>query len=344
MRARDSETFADTYDRGQRKDEATRYFTTVLTHLKEAEEIMAEIADTPSSHVEKEAPNKVIGILYSVLLSVADSQAALTHSQSLPPPELQTITAKLKRASRTAALNFSELNNTHPGVLKQKAAAAYALPDGGKASNSLSLAPVVFGSLEIVVRVISGIQTDGIEDGIKSLKLLPKKRSRKVVVSNASPKLRLSSNKKTISKITASKDIADSSAVCAEGYSRGTGCFSWDVKLLNRPDNLMIGVSDSSLSVTSYCNAIKHPNAYFLNVTSGTLWSASLHYQGHSYWPDILDDIGSVITVIIDTDNQTLSFCHNGRDLGVAFVGLNFSKRLHPAFEVTSAGCEFELQ
>ena len=137
--------------------------------------------------------------------------------------------------------------------------------------------------------------------------------------------------------------MADSSALCVPQMPGGSGVHSWSVRILNNADHLMIGVADGAMPVTGYCNSVQYPRGYFLNVTTGTLWSSALRYSGRSYWPEPMDEDDDIITIVLDTTRGTVTYAHNGRDLGVAFVGVDTSRPLQPAFEVTTAGCSFEL-
>ena len=139
------------------------------------------------------------------------------------------------------------------------------------------------------------------------------------------------------------RDHSDGSARCSPGFDRGSGVVSWSVRLLRGAENLMVGVSDQALNVGGYLNCMHHQRAYFLNVTNGTLWAPALQHEGSAYWPEPLDADGSILTCILDMDSATLAFAFNGRDLGVAFVGLRTETALYPAFEVYACGTEIEL-
>ncbi|KAJ9456607.1 hypothetical protein DIPPA_20408 [Diplonema papillatum] len=334
-------SFLDEYDREQAEERARAYFETLLAKVRACSDVLAEVTDTPPQLLKnpKAASADALESMYAVLISVTDANTALVHAEALPKDEQVSLAAKLKRSARTAAMNFSELNHTHPAVLKIESE-SYPLPDGTAAASLFQIASPTFTGLEAAVRVVTGVSTGSAARIAQPIATLSSTSQHQLRFFNVSPRLRVAEN--TVFKPEGGKDLADGSALCYPGLTAGTGVHSWSVRLTGA-EHLMVGLADADMSVTAYCNAVRHPRAYFLNVTTGTLWSSALRHEGHPFWPDPLDEDGSMITLVVDTDKQTISYAHNGIDLGVAYVGIDFSTPLHPAFEGTTCDTKIEV-
>ena len=161
MRRRRQETFLDHYDRETRGNESKAFFAVVLTRLKECSEYIAELTDTPQHRASqqsfvRQAVEGGLRALYAVLLASTDTNAALAHAKALNVDEAGALTSKVKRHVRTAAMNFTELNQAHPLLVKTDGT-PYALPDGGTAACLFQLATPVFAALEACVRVVASV-------------------------------------------------------------------------------------------------------------------------------------------------------------------------------------------
>ena len=163
MRRQQEESFLDVHDRGQRESEGEKFFSKIVSRVKDFNDYVAELSDTPRHAVsiawEQESAKKAMKVLYGVLVAASDANAALSHARELSLSVSASLTSKLKRHTRSAAQIFTELNDVHPSIVKSEGT-AYALPDGGRANCMYLLATPTFSCLEACVRILTSASTN----------------------------------------------------------------------------------------------------------------------------------------------------------------------------------------
>jgi len=124
------------------------------------------------------------------------------------------------------------------------------------------------------------------------------------------------------------------------GYT--TGVHRWSLRLITRTSTCMVGVAPDTVSRSGSVNNY-NTNGFYMDLNTGTLYSGPPFSYSNRTLINRGINSGSILIVILDCNNKTLTFNVDGTDY-LAYENLPITRNLFLAWDNnTTAGSEIEL-